>query len=71
MASKPLVTVQRWLSEREGQCFCDGCIAHEAGVDRINISRAIIGTGFSRYKGRCVKCSVVTKVTIARRLSWA
>ena len=71
MASRALVTVQSWLFEREGLCFCDSCIAREAGVDRGNISRAIMGTGFSRYKGRCVKCSTVTKVTIARRLSWA
>ena len=71
MRSKTLGTVQSWLFEREGQCFCDGCIAREAGIDRVNVSRAIMGSGFSRYKGRCAKCSTVARVTIARRLSWA
>src|SRR5689334_22511666 len=71
MRNRALLTIQDWLFAREGQCFCDDCIASQAGIDRINISRAIIGGGFSRYKGRCVKCSEVTRVTIARRMVWA
>ena len=71
MRNRALLTIQDWLFAREGQCFCDDCIASQAGIDRVNISRAVIGGGFSRYKGRCVNCSEVTRVTIARRVVWA
>jgi hypothetical protein len=68
---KALAKVQNWLFERQGQCFCDDCIAREVGLERTSISRSLLGGGFSRYKGRCVKCSSVARVTIARRLVWA
>ena len=64
-------SVDSWMSARVGQCFCDRCIAAATGLEQKIVSRSIIATKFSRYRGRCEKCGVVRTVTVSHRLVWA
>jgi hypothetical protein len=66
------------LSGKNGDCFCEGCIAREIAIeDRKSISRAMLSltTGafpdFSRYRAACSGCGKSAMTITPNRLAWA
>ena len=72
-------TVATWLRQRNGECFCDPCIARELAHQDPKSIRCIarrLGneeeTEFARYPARCAACGDAAVVTMASaKLVWA
>ena len=67
------------LRHRNGETFCDPCIAKLMGMEdlpsirraTLEVSRMFRGNDYSRYRGRCTTCGNATVVTAPNRLVWA
>jgi hypothetical protein len=66
--------IAAWLRRREGDCFCDNCIAGDmTEEDPRNVHRTAIGLGrgpepeCSRFRAKCAACGKDAIVSMARR----
>ena len=75
MKSRILSTkIATWLRQRDGDCFCDNCIASEmTEEDPKNVHRIAteLGRGTepecNRFRAKCAACGDAAVVTMARR----
>ena len=75
MKSRILATkIATWLRQRDGNCFCDNCIASEmTDEDPKSVHRiaAELGRGTepecNRFRAKCAACGDAAVVTMARR----
>lgn len=71
--------IESWARHRNGECYCDECIAREIGEsDADAVRRAVVevstsarGADFSRYRGTCSGCGNLRLVIAPNRLIWA
>jgi hypothetical protein len=52
-----------FLQQANGQPFCDGCLAVELRVERLEVQGALHATGMDRGHGRCCVCGQTLTVT--------
>jgi hypothetical protein len=71
--------IEHWARHRNGERFCETCIAREIGqTEDETFRRAIVelcaigrGSDFSRYRGTCSLCGDLRSVIAPNRLVWA
>lgn len=58
-------TLSDFLSQAQGRSFCDGCLALELHVNRVDVQPAFDNAGdlMDRGRGRCSVCGQTLTVT--------
>jgi hypothetical protein len=79
MKTRPLLLkIENWLRQKNGDCFCNRCLAQEIGeadskaVNRVVAHLSIGQGGVSRYRARCAGCGTSSLVVrVSPSFAWA
>ena len=68
MKSRILATkIATWLRQRDGNCFCDNCIASEMTEGQTGTACVSAEPECNRFRAKCAACGDAAVVTMARR----